>query len=167
MSRFVTAWIGLLLATMLVTSTAHAGPKAAIFPFELIDTSLQGEMQGARADEARRLLLVTEELKRLAGRSGRYELVDVSALAVEVEKAAPLHKCNGCDVDLARKAGAEVALTGTVQKVSNLILNMNIYVRDAASGKLVRVMSADIRSNTDESWLRGIRWLVENRLLSE
>jgi hypothetical protein len=28
-----------------------------------------------------------------------------------------------------------------------------------------RVMSTDIRGNTDETWLRGIRWLAKNRLL--
>ena len=35
--------------------------------------------------------------------------------------------CGGCDMRLARRIGAELAITGTVQKVSNLILNMNIY----------------------------------------
>jgi hypothetical protein len=37
--------------------------------------------------------------------------------------------------------GAEMAITGTVQKVSNLILNMNIYVRDASSGATIAAMS--------------------------
>jgi hypothetical protein len=40
---------------MLATVTiARAAPKAAIFPFELIDTILEGELGGARQDEARR-----------------------------------------------------------------------------------------------------------------
>jgi hypothetical protein len=38
-----------------------------------------------------------------------------------------------------------------VQKVSNVILNMNVYIRDAHTGKLVISMSADFRGNTDES----------------
>jgi hypothetical protein len=46
---------------MLATVTiARAAPKAAIFPFELIDTILEGELGGARQDEARRLVLVTQ-----------------------------------------------------------------------------------------------------------
>jgi hypothetical protein len=31
----------------------------------------------------------------------------------------------------------------------------------------VRVYSVDIRGNTDESWSRGISYLVRNRLLRE
>ncbi len=88
-------------------------------------------------------------------------------MAAEIERAAPLYKCNGCEADLAKTAGAELAMTATVQKVSNLILNLNIYLREAGTGKLVRAMSVDIRGNTDETWLRGIRWLVKNRLLAE
>jgi hypothetical protein len=61
--------------------------------------------------------------------------------------------------------GAELAITGTVQKVSNLILNMNIYVRDASSGATTAAMSADMRGNTDETWSRSLDWLVRNRLL--
>ena len=32
--------------------------------------------------------------------------------------------------------GADLAITGVVQKVSNLILNINIYVRDVHTGRL-------------------------------
>jgi hypothetical protein len=100
-------------------------------------------------------------------RDGGYELVQLTRFEPEIARAQPLRKCNGCEADLARQIGAEVAITGTVQNVSNLILNLNIYVRDAASGKLARAMSVDIRGNTDESWLRGVRWLVANRLFVE
>jgi hypothetical protein len=50
--------------------------------------------------------------------------------------------------------------------VSNLILNMNIYVRDASSGATVEAMSDDMRGNTDESWFRTLDWLIRNRLLA-
>jgi hypothetical protein len=67
---------------------------------------------------------------------------------------------------LARRIGAKLAITGTVQKISNLILNMNIYVRDASSGATIAALSADMRGNTDESWTRALNWLVRNRLLA-
>ena len=53
-------------------------------------------------------------------------------------------------------------MTGTVQKVSNLILNINLYVMDADGEE--RAHSADIRGNTDEAWRRGLDWLIRNRL---
>jgi len=53
-----------------------------------------------------------------------------------------------------------------VQKVSNLFLNINIYLRDVHTGRLIAAMSADLRGNTDESWSRATRYLVRNRLLA-
>ena len=52
-----------------------------------------------------------------------------------------------------------------VQKVSNLILNMNIYLRDVHTGHS-SAASADMRGNTDESWSRAMSYLVRNRLLA-
>ena len=69
-------------------------------------------------------------------------------------------------MQMAKRLGAELAITGTVQKVSNLILNMNIYVRDVSSGATVTAMSADMRGNTDESWSRALDYLIRNRLLA-
>jgi hypothetical protein len=142
-----------------------AQTRVAVFEFELIDTSLEGAMNGPRADEQRRLAWLADELRKRLAASGRYAPVDVSPVAAEA-RASNLQACGGCDARLARRAGAELAVTGTVQKVSNLILNMNIYVRDATDGRLVSQMSADFRGNTDESWSRALDWLVRNRMLA-
>jgi hypothetical protein len=156
---------GLALLVVLTAGQAIAAQRAVVFPFELIDASLEGAMAGKRADETRRLELVTDELRRLMNGEQRYELRDLKAFATEIAQAAPLYKCNGCEVEIAKKAGADLAITGTVYKVSSLILNLTLYVREVENGKLPRVMSTDIRGNTDETWLRGIRWLAKNRLL--
>ena len=71
----------------------------------------------------------------------------------------------GCDADFAQKLGAEVSITGTVQKVSNLILNINLYARVVATREPLVAMSVDIRGNTDESWSRGLDYLVRTRFL--
>ena len=47
-----------------------------------------------------------------------------------------------------------------VQKVSNLILNLNLRVEDVASGRMLFQRSVDIRGNTDLSWRRGATALV-------
>ena len=64
------------------------------------------------------------------------------------------------------RLGADLSITGTVQKVSNLILNMNIYIRDVSSQKLIASRSADFRSNTDESWTRTMTYLIRNYVLA-
>jgi hypothetical protein len=148
-----------------VIAAPAAAQTVAAFDFELIDTSLEGEIKGARPDEQARLARLSEQLRQRLRESGRFTLVDITPVAGEAH-AANLQACGGCDVRLAQRVGAELALTGTVQKVSNLILNMNIYIRDASSGRTVAAMSADVRGNTDESWSRALDWLVRNRLLA-
>nr|AAC44559.1 unknown [Paracoccus denitrificans] len=59
---------------------------------------------------------------------------------------------NGSDSRIARDMGAHYAISGEVQKVSNLILSLNLYIRDAESGDTVRAGVVDIRGNTDESF---------------
>lgn len=155
-----------LLVLWWATGLAAATPRSiVVFDFELIDTSLEGSVNGPRADEQARLKDVSERLRRRLAESGQVALADVTPVAAEA-RANNLQACGGCDLRLARKVGAELALTGTVQKVSNLILNMNVYVRDVATGQAVAAASADFRGNTDESWTRALDWLVRNRLLT-
>src|SRR5690242_18299118 len=139
-------------------------PTAAVFDFELVDTSLEGSVNGSpRADEKARLAEVSERLRHWLEQSGKVDLADISPVTARAH-AAHLQECGGCGADLARQVGAQLSITGTVQKVSNLILNMNIYVRDAASGRTIAAMSADMRGNTEESWMRALDWLIRNRL---
>ena len=56
---------------------------------------------------------------------------------------------------------------GEVQKVSNLILSMNLALRDAESGEFVRMLAVDIRGNTDDAWLRGGRYILNNHFFAE
>ena len=153
-------------AFLLLAAAAQASPKAAVFDFDFINTSLEGSTTGTREDEIARLDMISDQLRTLMTESGKFDVIDVSSKAEEISRVN-LQGCNGCDAKFARELGADLAVTGTVQKVSNLILNINIYVRDAQSKKLLRVMSADIRGNTDQSWSRGLSWLVRNRLLKE
>lgn len=97
--------------------------------------------------------------------AGKFELIAMAPVAAAAH-ASNLQACGGCDVRLAAQLGADLALTGVVQKVSNLILNMNVYLRDVHSGNLVTAASVDMRGNTDESWSRAMSYLLHNRLLA-
>ena len=136
----------------------------AVFDFELVDTSLQGELQGASPEELARLGMVGDLLRERLAASGAYRVVDTRPAAAAVARAGRLRTCGGCELRIAADLGAELALIGWVQKVSNLILNVNVVMRDAATGRLVGGGSVDIRGNTDESWSRGAEYLVRHRL---
>ncbi len=128
--------------------------RVAFLGFELINTSLEP----TTPDEARR----TENLAR----AGRFELVAIPPdMRREIEASADISNCNGCERVFANPLGADLACWGTVQKVSNLILNINVYVEDARTGKMAFAKSVDIRGNTDESWRRGLDYVFRERML--
>lgn len=156
----------LLVVSMLLTSSAAFAdpPKLAVFDFELIDTSLPGEVYGSKP-ELVRLQRVSDQLRKELAESGRFQVLDIAPVNAAAH-GANLQACGGCDVKLAQQLGADLEITGVVQKVSNLILNLNIYLRDVRTGSLVTVASADMRGNTDESWSRTMSYLVRNRLLA-
>jgi hypothetical protein len=160
-ARFVIA-----LLTLMMSVPARADPpKLAVFDFELVDTSLQGEVNGPRTDEHDRLMRVGEQVRKDLAESGKFQLIDISPVNAAAH-SSNLQACGGCDVQYAQKLGADLVITGVVQKVSNLILNINIYLRDVHTGRLVTSMSVDMRGNTDESWSRATNYLVRNRLLA-
>ncbi len=159
------AFLFLLLLSCAAPVQAGALPRVAVFDFELIDTSLDGSIYGTTDAEKTRLQRLGEQLRKALADSGRYEVADIAPVQ-ESARGSNLQACGGCDADFAKKIGAGFAITGTVQKVSNLILNISLYVRDVASGDVIRTMSADMRGNTDESWSRALNWLVKNRLLT-
>ncbi len=152
-------------AALLAGSAAASGPKVAVFNFELVDTSLEGASYGPRPDQQERLARGGNQLRDRLAKSGRVEVVDIVAVAAPTA-ATGLPTCDGCGAKFARELGADYSIVGWVQKVSNLILNMNIAVRDARSGQLLAVKSVDMRGNTDESWSRALDWLVRYELLA-
>jgi len=58
--------------------------------------------------------------------------------------------------------GVRYVAAGWVQKVSNLILNVNVEIREVGSNRVVLVKSVDMRGNNDDSWLRAVRYLVRD-----
>lgn len=152
--------------TLLTAASAHAAPpKIAVFDFELVDTSLQGEVDGPRPDEQARLMRAGDQLRKALVESGKFEVLDIAPVNAAAH-GSNLQACGGCDLQYAQQLGADLAITGVVQKVSNLILNMNIDLRDVHTGRLITPISVDLRGNTDESWSRAMSYLLRNRLLA-
>ena len=156
--------VGALLGAAAPAAAGGDGPKVVFLGFELIDTSLAPESPAERA----RLAMLDDLLRDRIGHSRHFRLVPVPpAVQRKLTAGAAISGCNGCERDLAKAAGANWAAWGTVQKVSELILNINVYIEDAGSGKMEFVKSVDIRGNTDQSWSRGLDYLLRNYLLQE
>src|SRR5262245_22290501 len=93
--------IGLLPAVPRGAAAADARP-VAVFDFELIDTSLEGELKGKRDDEQARLVRAGEQLREALAASGHFRVIDIAPVAAQAH-ASNLQACGGCDVKLAKQ----------------------------------------------------------------
>ncbi|MEL6766451.1 MAG: DUF3280 domain-containing protein [Pseudomonadota bacterium] len=137
--------------------------RAAYFGMTFVQTSLEPTSDAERA----RLAMVEAQLRERLALAGAYTFVDTGPVAERMALYENPAHCNGCDTAFAEELGAAVAISGEVQKTSNLILHISIYIREAGTARLIGGGSADIRSNTDESWRRGVDYIVKNRILRE
>lgn len=148
-----------------VHATAAEPKSLALMDFELIDEMRSFSTDQARREVDRRIVLITAELAKELESRGMYRVLDRAPAAQLIERlkaSYELRACNGCEIDIGKALGAERVALCWVQKVSNLILNINVEVRSVATGETLYAKSVDIRGNTDETWLRGVRRLVEN-----
>jgi TolB-like protein len=146
---------------------AVAPVKLALFDFELEDFSGGAGIIPESDQDREQLKLATETARRLLTESGRYSLVDVSHAEVPEVTAGSLHKCDGCDVPIARKLGADQSLVGTVNRISRMEYGVTFHLRDARTGKLLSAEQTDLRMGANYSWSRGADWLIKNRLLEK
>lgn len=152
----------LCLYAATAADTARADPqKVAFFGVTLLNTSMEAV---SPEEEARRTAAEAQIVEALT-HSGRFEFVDVTPILQKADLYANLAHCNGCDSQFAKELGADLAMTGEFQKTSNLILSFTLYLRDAETGALVGGGSADIRGNNDDSWRRGVSYILRNRIL--
>jgi hypothetical protein len=151
----------LILLALVQSLASAAEPSAlAVLEFEFID-----ELQDPRTADADRARLARSAplLRELLASCPRYRVVDAGPASRAIERAqsqnAFLYRCNGCTQDIAQPAGADLVAFPWVQKVSNLIVNLNVEIRNAED-EVVTVKSIDLRGNTDRSWERGIKALA-------
>ena len=143
------------------TAPAAAARTLLMLDFELIDSAPESPFPAKQA----RLAMISQRLRDAFVRDGLYQPVDrapVEPLIAAARARENLLDCHGCERDIARAAGAERVLLGWVQRVSELILNINIEVRRVDDGKVVLAKSVDLRGNNDQSWQRGIDFMVRD-----
>jgi hypothetical protein len=161
--------LALVLAGFAVAGAAGAaGPpsiKLALFPFELEDVSAGAGTIPPDEIDREQLRLSTEEARRLIAASGRYELVDVSAVNDPTAKAANLRHCEGCEAKIAADLHADQSMIGIVARISRTEYAVTYKIRDVRSGALVDTGQTDLRMGANVAWSRGARWLIQNRLL--
>jgi hypothetical protein len=161
---------GLLLALAAGTASAAAPlpqeARIAFFGITWIDTSTEGDVFGERAEEQARVARAEAQVTERFAEEG-YDFVDTAPVEDRLAGTVNPANCYGCDMRMAAELDAGYALVGEVQKVSNLIIDMNLQLREVPSGRLIAGRSVSIRGNTDESWSRGIRYILDNAIFTD
>ncbi len=162
----------MLIRIIIVLFTLGTGPvtaqialdrqqPVAFFGITFLDTSTEGAYFGAKPAETARIGLLEDAVRTRFTDEG-FTLADLAPVAEELERIKNPANCYGCEMRMGEKLHVGYVLVGEVQKVSNLILSMNLVMRNVKTGQMVRGLSVDIRSNTDDSWLRGMRYILKN-----
>jgi len=148
----------------LILTSAHATARTTLL---ILDFELVNEMLDPRTDEGdqTRLKLISRELDLRLRTCTAFDVMDSSeatksTIATSRSRVAYVYRCNGCAREIGETADVRLVLLPWVQKVSNLIINLNAEVRSVATDKVVAARSVDIRGNTDRSWLRGVKALA-------
>lgn len=139
--------------------------EIAVFDFELDDRSAGRDIIGHDAIDIENLELSTEEARRMLSASGRYSIVDASSAAGEVISAGGVQHCNGCEGSLAKELGADQSMVGVFTRVNRMEYTLHIVVRDTQTGAVVSSVSTGLRMGANYSWPRGVKWLMNNRIL--
>mgnify|MGYP001025844738 CR=1 FL=1 len=123
-------------------------------------------LEPATDAERARTQALEAQFKKALSSAGLADFASIpDSMRKRIQAGQTIGECHGCELDYAREVGASQVAWIKIQKVSNLILNMNVYIGDVRSGMLTFVHSVDIRGNTDESWRRSLKYLLDNYLL--
>lgn len=167
--RALAASLAAALTVFAIQPSKAAEPglvKIAIFDFELDDRSAGGGIIGPDAIDTENLRLSTEEARRMLSASGRYSIVDASSAAGEVISAGGIRHCNGCEGPLAKRLGADQSMVGVFTRVNRTEYTLQVLVRDTETGAVVSNDFTGLRMGANYAWPRGVKWLMENRILS-
>lgn len=151
-------------ALVVASFTAAAGEahraKLAILPVEINDTS--GEM-GTPESHDGMLGDLTAFLTERIGQSNLYALVPqvrVTEAVQAVNSGTYLRDCHGCELDIARRAGADQVMVAWIWKVSTLVLTLHIEIKDVASGRPVYRRVFDFRGDNETAWKRAVDYMI-------
>jgi hypothetical protein len=148
------------------SEAAEPGVKIVVFDFELNDRSAGGGIISQDAIDTENLKMSTEEARRMLAESGRFSIVDAGSAADDLVAAGGIRHCDGCEGPMARKLGADQSMAGIITRVNRTEYTLQIIVRDAQTGAIVSNVFTGLRMGANYAWPRGVKWLMNNRILS-
>lgn len=153
------------VATSAASAATAAGqlPSLTVFDFELVD---EQNNPLTKAAQLVRLRQATVQLQQELAERRLYRIVAVAPaeplLGQLRNQQEYMYRCDDCAAQVGQLLGVDLVMSTWVQKVSELILNLNVQIWDVKAGKLVFTKSVDMRGNEDVSWRRSVSYLVRD-----
>ena len=162
-------WLGLVMAGGLTLAGRSAQAQASalrsltVLDFELVDDQ---NNPLTKAAQVLRLRNATAQLQRELTEQSLYRIVDPApsqALQGRLrEQQEFLYRCDDCAAQVGKLMDVDLVMVTWVQKVSELILNLNVQILDVKTEQVVFTKSVDMRGNDDVSWMRAVHFLVRD-----
>jgi hypothetical protein len=159
---------GVLAAAAMLAALASPGAAAEKRRILLLDmqfdsSATAGQSKAMEAADRARLAKMAMRLSERFRASGDYEVLAAPDVAKEIANYN-LGACGRCELMLGRKAGADFVMVGSVQKLSAMLMNVQVLVYAVADGSAVAAGAGVIHSNTDADWQRAIDRIAEQKL---
>ena len=161
-------WLAFMAAAFLLPSFMLASTAADAAPLRLafLGVRIQNDNEALEPTtdaERNRMTAIGKQFTSALSASGVYKIVPLTdEIKSELARGQAVGHCGGCEANYGKSLKADRVAWIMVQKVSNLILNMNVYVVDTSTDKYTFIKSVDMRGNTDESWSRSLKYLLDN-----
>jgi hypothetical protein len=162
----------LCIVAQLLSGTAFAAAPAAVAApiprLAVLDIELTGDLGGPqlKTEQETRLRMASERLRRELASSGLFQVVDNAPAQALIDKLKSqqryLHDCNGCDLEVGKRLGADEVLVAWVDRVSNLILSLTYEIDDVKTGQIDDRKSYDFRGDNDAAWIHAIDFMVQD-----
>ncbi len=146
-----------------LAQSAVSARSLTVLEFELVDDQ---NNPLTKAAQVIRLANATAQLRRELEERGLYRIVDPApSQPLQDQLRAQqefIYRCDDCAAQIGRQLEVDLVMTPWVQKVSELILNLNVQIYNVKSGQVAFSKSVDLRGNDDVSWMRAVRYLVRD-----
>ncbi len=160
--------MGAQAQTSAAAPASAASSPAALSSLVVLDFELVDDQNNplTKAAQVVRMRHATAQLQQELSDRGLYRVVDPAPSQALQQKLRDqqeyLYRCDDCAEQIGKVLGVDLVMVTWVQKVSELILNLNVQIYDVKAQRAIFTKSVDMRGNDDVSWRRAVPYLVRD-----
>lgn len=166
-------WIKFIFSILMVVYVSTAASmdlaenSSTAIPIIVLDIELLGDtsVESMQKGDAELMKKFSKVLRQQLNQQHLFAVLDDPHSLAVINKQSEdhyLHRCNGCELIIAKDLGAQQVIVPWIFRMSKLIQTMYIEVRDVETGKVLVHEGRNFRGNTEDGWQHVIDQLVES-----